>query len=316
MGRLIPAGTGLPAYSATELDGEARGTSLPWPSILRPAGPSAPALVIVERECEVGDRHLSAPQTDLTLSPPGTGMRSEVSIERELGVGDRHLETAARLEQGQLSDCFLIASLNEIAGTPGGMDHLRSRIKDVGSGFYEVRLRDDQGSESTVLIRDPRDTDAGIPAKDAPATGDHTLRVMEKAMAVHNDRTLTYSTDKTPAGVYKNSDIDQGGDPATAMYQLGLDGARSMSVEDTLRAFEADPSRPTTFATQSSFPAATRPYGLVTNHAYQVDSTYQNAKGETMVVLSNPWGIQHPQHLPARAPSRLFQYGSQGRIPR
>jgi len=266
-----------------------------------------------------GDDWQPLPEGDVIASPVGgltVGERDPATSTDETAW------TAPRLTQGQLSDrpgdgdCFLIASLNRIAESPGGMDHLRSQVTDVGEGFYEVTLRDSDNRPSTILLQHPHFSDSGIPAANAPATGDWTLRLYERAMAVHNDPTLAYSTDQTPESVYRNSRISAGGYPHVAMQQLGLDLDDSGVHPDVaLERHRANPEHPVVMSTFERFLPGEETYGLSNSHAYELEREVRMpGADDPFAVLRDPRNGERT-YVPSSELRRVVQYGSQGRIP-
>lgn len=262
--------------------------------------------------------------------PPGPGPTAEEMARNRADIAQNYddLASPGRINQGALNDCYIVSTLNEVNSTPGGQAHLASRITDLGDGFSQVTINDRFGVPQQVVVQNPP---LGI-----GASGDQTLRIYEKALAVSETPPLGGLTNQE---IYSN--INHGGFPNDTMNQLGLEAVGGGDVQrytaSSTVPWATQPDTAVVWGTRSgSTPGLTselQSYGLVTSpHAYEVVATAPHttttyttvptydAMGsytgttsvpvtstETHVYLRNPWGHHHPDPIPLSAVDRLFQ---------
>ncbi len=253
------------------------------------------------------------PLTAATIgAAPGGGPTDADILKTRIDIAQNYEDGASppRLQQGSLEDCFVVGSLNEVAKTPEGQAHLASRIENLGDGFYQVKINDPHGAPQNVIVREPP---GGF-----GATGDQNLRIFEKAIATTHTPDLGGLTERE---VYSN--INHGGWPGGVMQQLGLENPygpkpAEYDPKDAIRIYDANGgSLSGNTMTLNTLKDPVNPYGLVGPHAYEVAMTYRDpTTSESMVVLKNPHGFNHPQPIPERDLGTYFSTFSYGRLPR
>ncbi len=239
-------------------------------------------------------------------------MRTPASLElleRAFG-GMEDMTGPPRLNQGELADCFFVAAVNQVAATPAGEAHLRSLVQSLGDNLYEVIVHDKE-RPAHVVLQGPGPVGAA---------GDNELRVLERAAAVHYG---VGATDMVAGerDLYEQSALGRGGFPATAFSMLGLD-AVELSAQDALQAAARGDADAVVIASRAVAPgsveeAALNAYGLVPSHAYEYGGTRRDdATGEELVFLRNPWGTGSPAPIPSEMVPRVLASGTLGRLRR
>lgn len=273
-----------------------------------------------------------APQPPtFNLSPSDyTGGPSEADILRNrIDIAQNYEDAASpgRLNQGNVGDCFIVSTLNDVNRTPDGQAHLASRITDLGDGFHQVSLNDRYGQPQNILVQDPT---PGV-----GSTGDQNLRLFERAFAVSNTPDLGGTTDRE---LYAN--INHGGWPSSAMAQLGLssnynggspaeynpaqaittyegNGGTVNGVTMTLNSLGV-PEHPSTgdeIRAANAQRDLMSQYNILGPHAYEVAMTYRDpGTNEPMAVLRNPHGFNQPLPIPQSQLGSLFSSFSYGRV--
>jgi Calpain family cysteine protease len=237
------------------------------------------------------------------------------------------------VNQGELSDCNLLAPLAAMAGMPVGRDFLRNAIvenKNSKGGVvsYTVTLHASQERPGMVTFRKVAVTVDGpyvVGHASARASGSEREvwpLVMEKACAKY-------------LGGYNK--LGRPGDPSVAMKLLTGRNATSTSFdwprrwfapysEATLKADVAN-GKLVVLTTKTDLDGAARPaaggsgspalrpaYGLTPGHAYFVKGVEQHA-GKTFVALGNPWHDADPELVPFDELTDWFAGVSRGSLP-
>ncbi|HEX8524805.1 MAG TPA: C2 family cysteine protease [Tepidisphaeraceae bacterium] len=183
--------------------------------------------------------------------------------------------TANDVQQGDIGDCYLLATLAAVAQTDPAA--IRQTVVDLGDGTYAVRFR--RGGNDVYVHVDadlPSWSKNNLAYADFGADGSMWAAVIEKAFALYRSDEASYSS------------IDTGW-MTEAFGALGLkstsyDSAYAISgkLEEMLKQNEA-----ITYATAEA-PAGSN---LMSYHAYSVDHVVRNTFGGiSAVVLRNPWG--------------------------
>jgi hypothetical protein len=207
------------------------------------------------------------------------------------------------INQGYIGDCFLLASIGEIARVSPAM--IKHMIKDNKDGTYTVTLYQKEGGLWAGIksaFGDPSfkavavTVDGNFPAggSASPNAGQDVVggkkeiwpQLIEKAYA------------KLHGGY---SGIDKGGSPQDALealtgHKVKEKSVGGVSLKDLQAAFQA--GKPIVMNTPDK---PTLPYNLVGDHAYMLDDIVVDAKGAAQIKLRNPWGttqIQPPQLIP------------------
>jgi Calpain family cysteine protease len=205
--------------------------------------------------------------------------------------------TASQVQQGDLGDCYLLASAAAIAMFQP--QWLENRIVDEGNGIFGVTLTiNGQTQTYTVdanLLVGPGQTFEGdIPTNGKVSDGVLWPAIVEKAYA-----------DAT--GGYPN--MDNGNAPSAALQALTGQGTAwqgSRQGPSGMAAFLAgavqngQPAVLNTLVTPPAIPGVS----LVPDHAYFLES-YDPSTG--MVQLGNPWGTDNPPPMTVAQICQAFQ---------
>ena len=243
----------------------------------------------------------------------------------------QHIEPPS-LKQGGGGDCWLIVTLNRIAKTPRGQRYLASLVKPADSGRYEVTLFvGDDDTPKQYLVAPPTDWASELEAVDhagvgrdywfaeAGAMGDPTLRVIEKAVAMHLEPARGNFVSERE--LFGTRGMQEGRGLNTGMYLLGLNlitgGTPSQNV-DAFRATNGDGVFALGTARAWS-PERTRifdKYNLYEGHAYEFAGMYvERATGREMVIARNPYGDDHPKPVPVSEIDHVFAFAGRATIP-
>lgn len=254
----------------------------PFPLLTDPAPCSGPVLL------SDGDGFAasaaSVPRTSVALTQ--TLYLQEPGDTARISVNDLH--------QGQIGDCFLIASIGEIALTrPTAISGM---IQANANGTETVRLYTAANGRlptpSTTTFRATSITVENTFPTNAVNNGatqnvvnnqkEIWPQVIEKAFAAAN-------------GGY--AAIAQGGSPVIAMEELTGHTARAISPASlTLAALQADIAAGDLIVMDTR-PGNGLPFNLVGSHAYMVERV-TSGPGGGMVQLGNPWGTNQPAAIP------------------
>ena len=237
------------------------------------------------------------------------------------------------VNQGQLSDCNLLAPLAAMAGTPEGRDFLRNAIVENKNSngdvvSYTVTLHASQERPGMVTFRKVTVTvDGPYIVGHAGARANGSERevwplVMEKACAKY-------------LGGYNK--LGRPGDPSVAMKLMTGRNATSTSLDWPRRwvtpysearlkdditngklvvlTTKADLGETSELARVGSGSPASRPaHGLTPGHAYFVKGVEQRA-GKTFIALGNPWHDSDPELVPFDELTDWFAGVSRGSLP-
>jgi hypothetical protein len=178
--------------------------------------------------------------------------------------------------QGQLADCYLLATFQSLAGE--NPVKLQSMAVDLGDGTYAVAFN---SGGSSVYVRVDGDVPAngpyanGVMYAHPGATGDIWAPIMEKAYAEY-------------AGSMSYANISYGW-MSTVFNDLGvtnqsLNTSTDASIYSSITTALAA-NHEVVIGTDSSVASP-----LIGSHAYSVVSAY-TSNGTEYVVLRNPWGF-------------------------
>lgn len=273
----------------------------------------------------MGWLHLYRPPSTPTELPSTTANTTAPAF--ALDADDTHVVSSDDVIQGNVGDCYLMASLRALAQT--NPEQLQSLIRDDGRGGFNVRLYSDAekawktyhvgrhelgehwrgsfnrtGSDGTPTTV----TDPALSA--ASSEGDIWVRILEVAYAKHLD-----AHDSSAASGLQL--LDRGGRPANAMTALTGQPAEVIGMTFTLWGHTLTKSaeyvgqqladalaqnRPATLSTVGSGKKEGLALNFVGNHAYPVEAVRrEEGTGRYIVKLANPWGWKHPKSDPLRA---------------
>jgi hypothetical protein len=233
--------------------------------------------------------------------------------------GSLDLRGADTVRQGEISDCYLIAAANSIADRSPEL--LESAVRDEGD-HATVRLYDD-GVPTDITVDKQLPTNGDHEPSFATPGGDSESigpGLLEKAFAANrgNGEYFNDPDDGRSALTGGNHGIE-GGYPADALEILSGVPAERGWPEDMTPQEITDVCGGDSPAVASSYPvlgpnhpafdAATEAerqdlrdqYGVVDEHAYSVVGVSDDG-----VVLSNPWGLDHPDPVPVGDFQKLF----------
>jgi hypothetical protein len=229
-----------------------------------------------------------------------------------LGAGDVDVVDHDDVSQGGLGDCYLMASIAAIArNNPDAIKNMIHENRD-GSGnvvSYTVRLHEENGwwsrlwGGSQLKARDIT-VDATFPqtrANPGDLGGDGAQElwpmILEKAFA------------QMKGGYGK---IGDGGWPEAALEALTGRNAANRWDADDLRfdqvAAALGRRQNIVFDTPGDGKKLAGEYGLVTSHAYMLDSVRVDENGRGWIQLYNPWGYNHPPEIPFDRARQLFEH--------
>jgi hypothetical protein len=216
-------------------------------------------------------------------------------------TGDAAAISVNDLHQGQLGDCFLIASIGELALTHP--DAISRMIKVNANGTETVTLYTDKNGhvagygatafKATTITIDNTFSSAGVnngSTQDVLAGKKEIWpQVLEKAIAILD-------------GGY--SAIANGGNPMIVMQELTGKSAISVSPGQlTLQKLQAYIAEGDLIAMDTG--GGSLGFNLVNNHAYMFEAV-TIVKGAAMVQVGNPWGFNQPALIPLAQLSKAF----------
>jgi hypothetical protein len=185
--------------------------------------------------------------------------------------------TADDVSQGQLGDCYFLATISSIADV--NPYRIRNAIVDLGDGTYAVRFKS-HNTETYVRV------DGDLPTRynylsyaQEGAENSIWVAVMEKAWAFYRFKDGDYGSIE---GGWMSEAYGALGAPATSVWSVG----NGQQLLDRISA-ELEAGKSVTFAVDDA------PYGtpLVSCHAYSVHSVGYDANGNRVLTLRNPWGV-------------------------
>lgn len=260
---------------------------------------------------------------------PGPGKVPSVVVRRSNGPlfarqpGDARAITVTDPHQGQIGDCYFVATMAAVAHTDPGL--IRSRIKSNGDGTYDVTLKSWLlGNDEVVTVSDHIYTNVinGRPtyAQGNPAGGTNEIwpSVLERAYAKWRGGYDTASNSEgwrasieAAMERFGPAETLNASSPADALRILTEAQAKGWPVVLSTREWSEpgdwaasvrywltdldDATRATRQAT------ATRTGTPTDHHAY----IFVEVKGG-MIHILNPWGIRSPKPMPPADFHRLF----------
>jgi hypothetical protein len=228
-----------------------------------------------------------------------------------LGAGDTDVVDHDDVSQGGLGDCYLMASIGAIArNNPQAIRNMIRENHDPSGNVvsYTVRLHEEKSWLSRLFggsqfkARDIT-VDATFPqtrANPGDTGGDGAQElwpmILEKAFAQMK-------------GGY--DEIGDGGWPEKALEALTGRNANRHDADD-LRfdqvAGALGRGQHVVFDTAGDAKKLAAAYGLVTSHAYTLESVRVDDQGKGWVQLYNPWGYNHPPEIPFDKVRSLFEH--------
>lgn len=218
-----------------------------------------------------------------------------------LESGDTAAISVNDLHQGQLGDCFLIASIGELALTHP--DAINRMIKVNANGTETVTLYTDKNGhvagfgatsfKATTITIDNNFSTAGVnnAANQDVMNGRKEIwpQVLEKAIAMLD-------------GGY--SAIANGGNPMIVMQQLTGHAATNLSpAQLTLQKLQAFIAEGDLIAMDTG--SGKLGFNLVNSHAYMFEKV-TIVSGAAMVQVGNPWGTNQAALIPLAQLSKAF----------
>lgn len=186
----------------------------------------------------------------------------------------------ADVTQGQLGDCFLLASLASIAKSNPQI--IRQSIADLGDGTYVVQFVN--GSSKTFVRVDgdlPTTSSGRLAYAQLGAQGSIWAAVIEKAYAFYRLGTPSYASLE---GGYMGEVYEDFGLTTDSFFSASTGESLLRTLQSELSAGKA-----VTFGTRTRVSADVP---VITGHAYLVDAVFTDAKGQvTSLRLRNPWGV-------------------------
>lgn len=232
------------------------------------------------------------------------------------GTGDAHDVDINDIKQGQLGDCYFLASVGAVAKqNPDGIKHLlqENRDKDGNVVSYTVKFKEkDTGFLGTGLFSSGyKDIPITVDAKSFPKDGKHANLTGDKNQKGEEEM-WPLIMEKAYAQKHGGYDkIGDGGWPADALSELtGKDSEKKTPGKYSAEQIEKDladgkgisfSTRPTTlwedvkglFGRKASLPN-----DLANSHSYTVTGVQTGEDGKQYVILNNPWGHTQPKPVP------------------
>lgn len=182
--------------------------------------------------------------------------------------------------QGQLGDCYLLASLASIAKADPNV--IRQQMVDLGDGTYAVQFNRD--SVSTYVRVDselPTTSWGGLAYAQLGAQKSLWVAIYEKAYAIFRRGDSNYAS---LAGGFMSDVYSDMGLSNNSTFTASSGQSLLAQLRDELGAGEA-----VTFGTQTRIAPG---IPVIGGHAYSVDQVFADSSGNlTGLRLRNPWGI-------------------------
>jgi hypothetical protein len=270
------------------------------PSTFTPFDSSGPPFCIRIQPVTMGfDAFRSTPTpAAITASPIITRAISTALYLQE--AGDTSLISVNDIHQGQIGDCFLLASIGEIAlWHPSAiMNMIRANADGTETVTLHLAASGQLPTYGTTQFRSTTVTIDNTFPSNAANNGatqgvvngvkEIWVQVLEKAVA-------------TLGGGYNY--ISYGGNPMIAMEELCGQTATYISPASLTFSMLQGYMAAGDLTVMDTPSAGVLPYNLVNNHAYMFESvTVLN--GTPMIQLGNPWGTYQPQPIPLSQLSR------------
>ncbi|CAH2602946.1 Calpain catalytic domain-containing protein [Rhodovastum atsumiense] len=213
-----------------------------------------------------------------TAAPTPTLFLQEAGDTTAISVNDLH--------QGSIGDCFLLASIGELA--LWHPDAIQRMIHGNANGTETVTLYRplSSGASQAVAVTVTNSfpsysVNNGTNQCVANGMKEIWPQVLEKAVA-------------TLCGSY--GAIANGGSPVTAMQELTGQPATAMAARSVTLARLQSALSSGELVVMGTAASAHLPYGLVGGHAYMFEGL-KTVNGATMVQLGNPWGSSYNPSL-------------------
>jgi Calpain family cysteine protease/RTX calcium-binding nonapeptide repeat (4 copies) len=184
------------------------------------------------------------------------------------------------ITQGQLGDCYLLASLASVAKADPNL--IRQRVADLGDGTYVVQFN--VGTTKTFVRVDadlPTDSSKTLAYAQLGLQNSIWVAIMEKAYAFFRNGDADYGSIE---GGYMGDVYEDLGLDTDSIFSASTGQSLLLQLKDALDSGEA-----VTFGTRTTIVQGTP---VVTGHAYVVDKVLtDSAGGVTGLRLLNPWGV-------------------------
>ncbi len=186
--------------------------------------------------------------------------------------------SADDVQQGYLGDCYFLATLSSVAKTNANV--IRQSVVDLGDGTYAVQFN--QGSRKVYVRVDGKLATWGGSSLAYANTGAQSsiwVAIMEKAFAIYRTGTASYASTE---GGWMDEAYSDLGKRSTGNYNSTSGNALLGWIKNELAA-----GKSVTFGAGNVAAGAS----LIGYHAYSVDAVIQDANGNMLLRLRNPWGI-------------------------
>jgi len=232
------------------------------------------------------------PEDDAATSPAIPGAAATALYLQE--AGDPSVISVTDINQGQLGDCFLLASIGEIAlwHPEAIMNMIAANTDGTETVTLYLAANGQLPTYGTTSFKPTSITLSNTFPGNAVNNGasqdvvngvkEIWVQVLEKAVA-------------TLGGGYTS--IANGGSPMIAMEELAGQQTSWMSPGSlTLQTLQADAAAGDLIVMDTPS-VGVLPYNLVNDHAYMFESV-NLVNGTPMIQLGNPWGFNQPQAIP------------------
>jgi hypothetical protein len=206
------------------------------------------------------------------------------------------------IKQGGLGDCWVLASMAELA--KNDPDAIKKMIRDNGNGTYTVTFHQQVPDTSLwgLITHATKDSTFEVTVNlDVPGSGAH-------ANQADNSEVWPLVIEKAYAQYKQSYGALDGGFPADAMTLFTGEKATFMQTgnvtADQLSTW-AKEGRNMVVDTCGADDAKLAEYGLHGGHAYAVQGVTTDADGNKYLVLYNPWGFDQPKPIPLSEAAKL-----------
>jgi hypothetical protein len=183
------------------------------------------------------------------------------------------------IRQGQVGDCWFLATLSSIAKTDPGL--ITKDVIAVGDGTFEVKFTKG-GVANTVRV------DGMLPTTSWGAVAYASLGTESSLWVAIVEK--AYATIRTTADSYDSMNSGWMDEAFAAFGVHGLTTTRVYNAQSLLNTVAQDLAAHQSVVMGIGTPADAAP--LIGSHAYTVDSVIKDANGiVTGLVLRNPWGV-------------------------
>lgn len=218
------------------------------------------------------------------------------------GKGDADSVDMNDIQQRGLGDCWVLASLAELAHNDP--DAIKKMIRDNGDGTYTVTFHKEVPDTSLwgMLTHATKDQTFEVTVNlDVPGNGAH-------ADPADMNEVWPLVIEKAYAQYKQSYGALDGGFPPDAMYLFTgkkADFKKTTDVTADQLSTWAREGRNMVVDTCGADDAKLAEYGLHGGHAYAVQGVTTDADGNKYLVLYNPWGFDQPKPIPLSEAGKL-----------